>query len=151
MTLAIPPRTTLGAHQPGTSYWSVGDAAVDPPYWLGCLTRSEAEKEPDAASDMPIPHVYFITTAEAARVFCDACQPPRIARPKPTPAQAAPTPTAPSGPPWGSGEPVWHVQQRPALLEWWEERAAIIEYEAGLDRHAAEHAAYQLLLKGLAT
>ena len=33
----------------------------------------------------------------------------------------------------------------PDEREWWEERAALIEYDGGLDRAAAEHLAWECL------
>jgi hypothetical protein len=41
------------------------------------------------------------------------------------------------------------LKQRAAILEWWEERAAILEYDAGLPRAKAEQLARRMILATL--
>lgn len=56
------------------------------------------------------------------------------------------------GPPWGSGAPIWSgapAARAARLEEWYEERAAIMEYDGGLPRAFAEHEAYRLLAEGM--
>lgn len=58
-----------------------------------------------------------------------------------------------SPPPWDPAIPVWDwpsvASERDAMVEFYEERAAILEYCAGLDRGAAEREAYRLTLEWL--
>jgi hypothetical protein len=147
MSHGLPPPLTLGAIRPGSSYCSVGD----PPYWMGCLTISQVPREEHAErndkDEAPIaPHCYFITSAAAPRLLCSACQPDPVVASPPAP---APEPD-PVGEPWGTERPIWETlpNRRHAMVarEVWEERAAIMEYDGGLSRAAAEHAAYKLLV-----
>ncbi len=132
----IPPRLTLGAIRPGSTYWSSG-AADDPPYWIGCMTRID-----EGGAEAGEPHCYFIKRSWEVTVFCRACRPDRNEIPQP--------------PPWGDGVPVWRdpaisEKKAIALAEWYEERAAIMQYDGLVSRWEAEREAYRLLVQRMAS
>lgn len=136
----LPSRRTLGAVQPGTTtYSSVGGT----PYWLPCMTRATYEHQVDGETEGP--HAHFIKTPYDLTFYCPTCFPARRTVPSDADldARATAAATEPVGPPWGAAEPIW--KNKPPMQEWYEERAAILQYEAGMSRARAEHEAYRLL------
>ncbi len=125
---------TLDASRPGGSYWSVPD--VETHYWRPCK---------ELANDGSGPHVFFIASNLILSFYCPACRPRRIVIGD---GFSVAAPVAP----WGAGAPIWEgLSTAPKLIEWYEERAAIMEHEGGLPKAAAQHQAYQLLVTKLKT
>jgi hypothetical protein len=84
--------------------------------WRPCLSRSY---EGDG------PHAWFIGSSLEVTLLCPACRPT----------------------PWHPGRPVWFGEpDAAALIEWYEERAAIVEFDGGVSRGAAEVQAYRALV-----
>lgn len=125
---------------PGELYYSRGGEDDDPNYWLACLTRAEEGGEP---------HCYFVASARRPTLFCEACR-PRAAPPAPSPEPEVAVAPDLSAPPWGAAAPIWEGQDLElgaAMHEFYEERAAIVEYLANMPRALAEHQAYAMLLR----
>lgn len=134
-----PARLTLGAIRPGSSYYSAGGVPSDPPYWIGCMTRTEESGE--GGEHAGEPHCYFIKRSWEVTVFCPTCRPDRNEIRQP--------------PPWGDTLPLWKdpgisEKKAAALEDWYQERAAIMEYDGGMSRWEAERAAYWLLMERMA-
>jgi len=152
------PRTTLGAIRPGEGYCSVGA----PPYWMPCWSRG-VDLDGAAIADT---HAWFVTTARGTSAYMT---PEQLApNPAPAPMDTARAASAiafmvralgawaarvPLRAPWGDVQPVWgrleHRARAAELREWFGERAAIFEYDAGRSRPHAEHLAYAELLEML--
>jgi hypothetical protein len=125
---AAPPET-LGARRPGGSYHSVPD--VETWYWRPCLTPAHGEATP---------HCWFIASSRIISLYCPTCRPTRIVVGETFVVRAPATP-------WHPGRPVWEGARNAAdLREWYEERAAIIQYDGKVTRAAAEDQAYRQLL-----
>lgn len=114
-----PPPTTLGGTRPSKAFWAV--PFLETWYWMPCLTRSPLEEGVDT-------HAHFLTSNLELHVRCPACQPRRSRM---------------SEVPWGAGDPPWVELAMPSLRDRFEERAATLEFEAGLDRAIADDIAYR--------
>lgn len=128
---------TLGATCPKRTVASV--PTIESFTWLPCMTTSPYD---DGG-----PHCYFIKSNLELVFYCEACRPNRNRIVEPS--APLPPPIAPAGPPWGGESPLWETVG-PTLAaktrEWYEERAAVLEFEGGLERAAAERTAYRELV-----
>lgn len=127
-----PALETLGAVQPGRTLCTAPNNEVF--YWRPCIARSEIEPGE--------PHAHFIASNLIINMYCPACRPNRIRI-----VDAFQVPKV--LPPWGAGDAIWDLTggaKGEKLREWYEERAAVMEYEGGLPRPAAQDQAYSLLL-----
>lgn len=149
--LSPAPRLVLGAIPPGQPYSST----LGLPYWAPCLSRAIGEDGAPTAD----PHAWYARNAASAEDraswHCPTCRDEfagdaegaSTAIAAPAPVAAPPAPPLRIGPP----RPIWlrpglAAEVAAELLEWWHERAAIVEFDGGEPRPVADAIAYELLL-----
>ncbi len=141
----VPPPSTLGASRTGVGLCThPGEETF---YWRPCITTVQGwEGVPWLPTEDS--HCWFIGSNLNISLLCPGCNPHRnrIVDAPSMPPTMAPRP-APL--PWGDGDPIWDKlggSRGEAFRAWYEERAAIMEFEGGMPRAAAQENAYKLLL-----